>query len=177
RRGKGTYVSMATLKTDASKIIGFEDDMRQRGFTPDTVVLESSIVTVSRVTAEKMLIDVGDELAFIKRLRLANGEPISLEEVYLVHKYCPDILEGHDYTDESLFSVLENEYGIRIERAEQTISAMVATEQLQERLRMSTNEALIFIERISYSQIDIPVEFRRIYYRADRYALQLALKR
>jgi GntR family transcriptional regulator len=177
RRGKGTFVSMATLKTDASRLIGFEADMRQRGFDPETVVLESDVVTVSRVTAEKMQIEVGDELAFIKRLRLANNEPISIEEVYIVHKYCEGILDGHDYTDESLFDVMENDYGVRIERAEQTISAMVATDRLQGYLDMSANEALIFIERISYSQIDIPVEFRRIYYRADRYALQLALKR
>lgn len=176
-RGKGTFVSMATLKSDASRLIGFEEDMRQRGFEPNSVVLESNIVTVSRVTAERLSIQVGDELAFIKRLRLANNEPISLEEVYLVHKYCEGVLEGHDYTDESLFDVLEKEYGIRIERAEQTISAMVATERLQDQMQMSSNEALIYIERISFSQIDIPVEFRRIYYRADRYALQLALKR
>lgn len=177
RRGKGTFVSLATLTSDASRIIGFEEDMRNRGYVPSTKLIESDIVEVSRVTADKMQMQVGDELAYIKRVRLADGKPIALEEVYLVHQYCPDILQGHDYRDDSIFDVLEAEYGIRIERAEQTISAMVATDGLRDLLDMSTSEALIFVERISYSQIDVPIEFRRIYYRADRYALQLALRR
>lgn len=177
RRGKGTFVSLAAWKTDATRIISFDEDMRQRGLVPETVILESDVAACSRVTAEKMSIEVGDELAFIKGLRLANDEPISMEEIFLVHKYCEGILDRHDFSNAALFDVLENEYGIRIERAEQTISAMVATERLQELLQMSTNEALIYLERVSYSQAGIPVEFRRIYYRADRYVLQLALKR
>jgi GntR family transcriptional regulator len=177
RRGKGTFVSMATLKSDASRIVGFEDDMAQRGMTPSTRLITKDVVTVSRVTAEKMNMEVGDELAFIKRLRLADGDPILLEEVYLVHKYCPGILQHGDFTDISLFDVLEDIYDIRIERAKQTITAMVATPEFEGLMKMSASEAVIFIERISYSQLDIPVEFRRMYYRADRYALELALKR
>jgi GntR family transcriptional regulator len=177
RRGKGTFVSMATLKTDASRLVEFEEDMRGRGLQPTSIVLNTEVVTVSRVTADKMNIEVGDELAFIKRLLLANGEPISLEEIYLVHKYCPGILEGHDYASESLYEVLERDYDIRFTRAEQTISAMVAPDHLQQQLNMSTNEALLFIERITYCQRDRAVKFRRSHYRADRYALQLALNR
>ncbi len=177
RRGKGTFVSLAMLKSDASRITDFEQDMRQRALKPDSKLLDSKVVHVSHVTAEKLGIEVGDEMAFIKRLCLADGEPILLEETYLVHRYCPGILDHHDFTKESLFDILEHEHDVRIERATQTISAMVATESLQELLGICESQAVVYIERISYSQLDIAVEYRRLYYRSDRYTLELALKR
>lgn len=177
RRGKGTFVRMAMLKSDASRILSFEQDMQQRGFTPATKLLETKVARVSHVTAEKLGIQTGDELVFIKLQHFANGEPILLEEVYLVHRYCPGVIEQLDLARQSISELLEREYDIRIERATQTISAMVATESLQELMNVSDTQALIYIEDISYSQLDIAVQYRRMHYRADRYALELALKR
>jgi DNA-binding GntR family transcriptional regulator len=34
----------------------------------------------------------------------------------------------------------------------------------------------LFIERVTYSQGEIPVEFLRVYYRADRYSLYNELR-
>ncbi len=36
--------------------------------------------------------------------------------------------------------------------------------------------ALLYLERVSFSQADVPVEFLRIYYRGDRYALYSELQ-
>jgi GntR family transcriptional regulator len=176
-RGRGTFVSYPKYKTDVMRMIGFEEDMQQRGMTPSTRVLVAKIVPVSRLTAERLKINLGDDLAFIRRLRIADGEPISLDDVCLAYQYCPGILDGHDYASESLYEVLEKQYNIRIERAEQSLSAMVASKELSHLLEMPANQALMFAERVSYSQINMPVEFRRIYYRADRYMFQHELRR
>jgi GntR family transcriptional regulator len=94
-----------------------------------------------------------------------------------VHRYFPGILENHDYEKESVYDVLESQYGVQIKRGVETISAMVAPKNLQEILQNSKDQALLYLERISYSQFDVPVEMRHIYYRADRYALQLSVRR
>jgi GntR family transcriptional regulator len=36
--------------------------------------------------------------------------------------------------------------------------------------------SLMFIERVSYSTSDVPIEFLRLYHRGDRYALYNELK-
>jgi GntR family transcriptional regulator len=61
QRGRGTFITLPTLRTDASQIITFEKDMLQRGLTPATQLIFSGIVAVSKVTAEKLQIQVGDE--------------------------------------------------------------------------------------------------------------------
>ena len=38
-------------------------------------------------------------------------------------------------------------------------------------LGLKTNSALLYIERVSISQNNLPIEFLRAYYRSDRYTL------
>ena len=109
-------------------------------------------------------------LARLDRLRLADAEPMSIEESYLVHRYCPSVLQG-DYVSNSLRVALERDYGIRWAHARQVIRAILTPPHLADSLSIGSRSAMLFIERVSYSQENIPVEFLRIYYRADRYTL------
>ena len=148
----------------------FTEDMRQRGFNPGTQVLSASLIPASENIAEKLNLPPGEQLACLRRLRLADGEPMSIEESYLVHLYCPGVLE-HDYAQQPLREMLEKDYGIRITSAKQVIQAMLAPAELAELLEIKSQNALLFIERVSYSPGKTPVEFLRLYYRADRYSL------
>ena len=67
--------------------------------------------------------------------------------------------------------ILEKDYGIRITSAKQVIQALLAPGELTNLLEINPLNALLFIERVSYSPGKTPVEFLRIYYRADRYSL------
>lgn len=169
-RGRGSFVAHPTLEQSMSRIISFTQDMRQRGFSPGTRVLSASLISAPEDIAEKLQIPPGDVLARIERLRLADGEPMSIEESYLVHRYCPNILQ-HDYSSKPLRETLERDYGIRLVYARQVIRAIPASKQLAKLLEIKPNVPLLFIERITFSQAEIPVEFLRIYYRADRYSL------
>ena len=117
----------------------------------------------------------GEELARLERLRLANDEPMAIEESYLVHRYCSGVLEA-DYTAVSLREALDRTYGIRWLRARQVIRAIRSGSRLARLLAIKPVDPLLFIERVSYSQYDIPVEFLHIYYRADRYSLYTELR-
>lgn len=170
QRGRGTFVAQPSLEQGLVRIVSFTQDMRQRGLTPGTEVLSSGLLPAPKEMAEALEIEPGEELARIDRLRLAEGEPLSIEESHLVHRYCPGVLAG-DYKSNSLREALERDYGIRIVRARQSIRAILATRQLADLLSIPRPSALLFLERVSYSQRNIPIEFLRIYYRADRYSL------
>jgi GntR family transcriptional regulator len=168
-RGRGSFVAHPALEEALVRIISFTDDMRQRGRKPSTRVLASELIPAPQDIAERLQIEAGEELAHLKRLRLADDEPMSIEDSYLIHRYCPDILKG-DYKCDSLREALE-ENGIRWSYAKQVIRAISATESLAKLLSVQFQAALLFIERISFSQQRIPVEFLRLYYRGDRYSL------
>jgi GntR family transcriptional regulator len=170
QQGRGTFVAHPTVEQALVRIISFTEDMRQRGVRPGTEVLSSGLIPAPQDIAEKLEIEPGEELARLERLRLADGEPMSIEESHLVHRYCPGVLEGN-YASNPLREALERDYGIRWTHAKQTIRAISASRNLARLLSVPPHSALLYIERVSYSQPNIPVEFLRIYYRGDRYTL------
>ncbi len=169
-RGRGTFVAHPTVEKGMVRIVSFTEDMRERGFVPRTQVLSAELVPAAAEIAERLQLPPGQELAKLERLRLADEEPMAIEESYLVHAYCPGVLEG-DYAALPLRETLERKYGIRLVRARQVIRAVLAGKREAELLGIKPKAALLFIERVSYSQHDLPVEFLRIHYRADRYSL------
>ena len=170
QRGRGTFVAHPPIEQALLRIISFTEDMQQRGFEPSTEVLFSGLVSAGKYIAAKLLIESGEELVRLERLRLADGKPMSVEESYLVHRYCKGVLDD-DYAVSPLRDVLEQEHGIRWLHAKQTIRAILPSRRLADLLSVGSNPAVLFIERVSYSLDNIPVEFLRIYYRGDRYAL------
>jgi GntR family transcriptional regulator len=169
-QGRGSFVARPTLEKGMVRIFSFTEDMRQRGITPRTAVLASEIVPAVPETAVRLAIQPGEELVRLKRLRLAEDEPLAIEESHLVHRFCPGLLR-FDFTVESLREVLAREYGVLWSRARQTIRATHAGEETAKLLGVTPNAPVLFIERVSTAQNNAPIEFLRVQYRGDRYAL------
>lgn len=175
RQGRGTFVSQPTVEQGLVRIVSFTEDMQQRGFEPGTKLISAGLVPATEALAERLQISAGEPLARIERLRLADGEPMSVEISFLVYQYCPGILT-QDYTTHSLRRMLEEQYGIRITSAHQTIQAIVPTAEMAEALAIEEKVALLYIERLSFSEFEVPVEYLRVYHRGDRYTLHADLR-
>lgn len=170
QQGRGTFIAEPTLEQGLTRIISFTEDMRQRGLKPGTQVLFSGLLAAPDDVAEMLQVPSGEELARLERLRLANNEPVSIEESYLIYRYFPGLLD-HDYARVSLREILERQYAIKIVRARQVIRAVMTTPAQARLLSIPLRSPVLFIERVSYSQHNLPVEFLRIHYRGDRYSL------
>lgn len=168
RRGRGTFVAAPTIEQGLTRIISFSEDMQRRGLHAATRVLDSRLISADEEIAFRLALQPGDELAVLTRLRLADGEPMSIEVSHLVHQLCPGIL-NEDYAESPLRQTLAERYGIRLVRAQQAIRAIGATSEVAHELNIPLKSALFYIERITYSQDDRPVEFLKVYLRGDRY--------
>ncbi len=169
-RGRGSFVAQPKLEHGMTRIVSFTDDMRQRGFVPGTRIIFSGLVPAPRIIADALSVPEGEELARIDRLRLADDEPLCVEESFLIHRHIPGILE-HDLVKDSLREIKQREYGIRWSRARQTIQAIAAPPDIARLLSIRTGSPLLYFERVTWSQDNIAMEYLRIYYRADRYIL------
>lgn len=175
RRGRGTFVAVPGIEQGLNRIISFTEDMRRRGLHPGTEVISASVVPASEEIAAKLQVEPGEDLARHERLRLADGEPMSVEISHLVLRYCPGILENN-YAQKPLREELERKYNIYLVRAHQIIRAASANKSLAKQLSIPVNAPIFYIERVSYSQIDVPVEYLQLYHRGDRYALHNELR-
>lgn len=176
QRGIGTFVTYPTFEEGLVHIVNFTDDMQQRGYRPSSKILSCELLPATVGVAEKLMVPVGEELACLRRLRLADDKPMSIEESALVHRYCPGVLTQHDYTQFSLRDAMASDFGIHWIRAKQIIRAINASKEQAALLGISIGSALLFIERLTYTDQNVPMEFLKIYYRGDRYSLYNELK-
>jgi GntR family transcriptional regulator len=175
QQGRGTFVAHPAVEQGLVRLINFTQDMCNRGFEPGTRVLFTALTPAPLDIAEKLQIEPGEEMACLERLRLADGEPMSIEKSHLIHRYCPGVLQ-HDFTTDSLREFLERTYGIRWAYARQVIRAILALPDLAHLLSVRPKSPLLYIERVSYTERNMPLEFLRIYYRGDRYSLHNELQ-
>jgi GntR family transcriptional regulator len=175
QRGRGTFVAHPKLEHGLSRIVNFSEDMLQRGFKPKSKVLFSRLIQADPEIAEKLGVETGEELTRLDRLRLADNEPMCLEKSHFIHRFCPGIL-NHDFETTSLRMIKERDFGIRWLRATQQIRAISANSDIAVHLLVKSGAPLLYIERVSYSQQDVPIEFLQAYYRSDRYTLYAELQ-
>jgi len=116
-----------------------------------------------------------ERILVIKRLRLADGETMAIETLHLPEKLVPG-LQAKDLTG-SLYSLLQERYGIAIASGTQAIEPTVTNEEESEALGVPLHSPAFLFERTSCDQYDRTVEFVHSVYRGDRYRIVTELRR
>ena len=75
-QGKGTFVSQHKITQQLIQLTGFTEDIRARGQRPGTKVLSAEMFPADEATAERLRISQGMLIFRLRRLRLADDEPL-----------------------------------------------------------------------------------------------------
>ncbi len=171
--GKGTFVARPRLESTLH-LASFSQDMRRRGLTPSTRSLGIERERPPADVAEALRLGRTGEAWRIDRVRLADGQPIALEQGW----YPEPALPGLDREDlsGSLYETFRNRYGHTIDAAEQTLWGETADPALARRLDAPLHTPLLVFRRVS-SAAGIPLEYVVSRYRGDRYQLHMSLGR
>jgi GntR family transcriptional regulator len=167
-RGIGTIVTKRKLDVHTRNLVGFSEDMLQRGLTPSSQLITMKRDIASQQIAEVLGIKPGDAVFYVERLRLADGTPMAFESNHISAALCPD-LEKYDITKGSFYKLLEDQYGINLHRAEEVLEAISAPRREATLLSIKPNSPVLVVNRIVYSDTNMAVESVRSLYRADRY--------
>jgi GntR family transcriptional regulator len=170
--GKGLFVSQPKQDAEAIPLHSFTAEMRRRGMQPSSHLLAAQIVSAPTTLARIFNIEVGLPLVYLKRLRLADGQPMALQTAYLPHAICPGLLE-HDLERQSLYQVLCDSYGLCLSSAQFSIEAVLADEEHAALLGASLPSALLVTEQLTFLEAGQAIEFVRSVYRGDRYRMRM----
>lgn len=174
RSGKGTYVA-AKIDQPLQRLTSFTEDIRARGFRPASKVLAQELLPAPLELAEALGVRAGAELVRIRRLRLADDQPLAIETSHLPHELCPGLLDT-DLSTSSLYELLETRYGISLSSAKQTIEASQALEEERLLLELPSQVPVLRLHRLTFAGDGRAVEFVRAVYRGDRYQLHVELR-
>ena len=109
-------------------------------------------------------------VVLIRRLRLADGEPMALETLHVPADLVPGI-SREALENASFYELLEREYGVVIATGMQSIEPTVTNEEESELLGVPLHSPAFLFERTSRTATGETVEFVRSLYRGDRYRL------
>ncbi|MBC8160809.1 MAG: GntR family transcriptional regulator [Roseiflexaceae bacterium] len=170
--GKGLYVAAPKQDAEAHPLVGFSEDMAQRGMHASTRLLAAELVGASTSMAQVLELAVGAPLVSLRRLRSAAGQPMAIQISFLPHARCPGLLD-HDLEQHSLFGILRGFYGLQLARSTTAVETALADEQQAALLQLPLPAALLITEQLTVLNDGQPIEFVRSAYRGDRYRLRL----
>ncbi|MBM7415656.1 GntR family transcriptional regulator [Rhodococcus sp. PvP016] len=171
-RGKGTFVASRPVQSRLH-LASFSEEMRAQGLEPTTVVLFARLEDPSVATIRALDIAAGGKAYHIKRLRLADGEPVSVDDGWYDAAVLPGLVDLD--LSKSIYDAVSSHYGQTIDRAEQTVSATAADNDTATLLGTKRGAPVLYFDRVSFSG-DRPIEHTESWYRCDRYQLTMEVQ-
>ena len=178
RRGTGTFVAQPRITQELTELTGFVEDMDALGYAPSARLIEQGVVAADARVAQHLAVPVGTHVMRIRRLRLANGVGVSLDETYLPVEIGEKIVT-HDLDAEPIFTLLEQRYDIPLIEAEYKLEAIAADQGVAAALEVEVGSPIFLIERTSYTAGARPIDYEKLHYRGDliRFGTRLARRK
>lgn len=175
-RGKGPVVARPKINRDVSRLTGLQQEIAKAGLKSTSVISDISYITAQGKIAEKMNVREGEPLIRFHRLRFGDDMPIADQIIYLRECFCKGF-NPMDLQEKSLFEILENDYGLKIDYAHQTMSVKVPSKRQVEELDLPDKTGLLCMKRTTFLSSGEAVEYTEISYVSNRYELSMTLYR
>jgi GntR family transcriptional regulator len=166
RRGIGTFV--AEPKIHFNKLMSYTEQMAARNLVAASKILFGKMIDDEPEVAARLALAPADSIVKLQRLRHADEEPFALETCYVSAAQFPALLSAPLHRD-SLFAILERDYGVKLGYADEEIDATAADPQTSELLNVPRREPLLRIRQLIYSTNGKPLMYVLGIYRSDRH--------
>ncbi len=168
KKGKGTFVSRPSLNQDfIQRLEKYNDQIKRLGMTPHTEVVDVKIEDASEEVADKLQINAGDKVIFLKRRRFADNLPIVIVDTYLPYHICQFVLDK-DLKLNSLYDILSEKEKTKVVTSLRIVQAVGANEEVSELLGISKGSPVQFFESISSNAFGDKIEYSQASYRGDK---------
>lgn len=165
-RGGGTFVNHAKVEHDLTSVVGVPAYLARQGYVAGTRVISTQMTVADVATARALRLADGALVVDLRRLRLADGRPFSLDHARLPADRFPGILEMP--LGGSIYELLEKEFGVSPADAEEMIEVVNATDDESALLSVDPEAPLLSITRTTFDADGMPFEFSHDLFRADR---------
>jgi len=172
-RGSGTKVAKKRIITQVMQLSSFTDDMKIRGFTPSSKSIEVDYIFPPQKVVELSDFDPLEKIFYVRRVRLADGEPIGIHDLYIPPflNISPSDLKNLT----SYYQYLSNVLNLPPVQASESITAMTLGKTEAELLNLRAGAPVLAIWRVSYAVNNQIVEVCRMLHDAERYEYKTKL--
>ena len=166
-RGRGTYVLHPRIDRDLVEPLSFNQEMQMRGLDAETRLLAAGPESAGVAVATALGLEPGSPTLYLERLRVADGEPLLLEQVHLPAERFPGLLAS-DLERQSLYGILTERYDTPLARVLETFEPVLLRAREARLLDQPRRSPALVVEGIAFTADGRPVELARTYVRGDR---------
>ncbi|WP_128894384.1 GntR family transcriptional regulator [Longirhabdus pacifica] len=174
-KGRGTFVSHRKFEQNLQSLTSFSEDMKSRGLKPGNKLLHFQISPVADDLKEPLALEEGELVYTVKRIRLADDEPLALETGYIPVKLIPNL--SQEILQKSLYRYVEEQLNYTLGYAHQTVEAAIVSKDEYEQLKIKKHDPVLLIYRKTFLEDGTPFEYVHSTYRADKYKFKINLDR
>jgi GntR family transcriptional regulator len=165
-RGGGIFVAERKVERDLTSLEGLPAYLRRQGFASDARVISTATAACDEEVAGGLGISPGDLVHEVVRVRLADGDPISLERATFPASRFPGLLD-HSLSG-SLYELLQAQYGLEPGEAEERIEVVDAGTAEARLLGLARGGSLVAISRTAWDNDGAAFEYSHDLFRGDR---------
>jgi GntR family transcriptional regulator len=162
RQGKGTFVATHTEEqTSHYRFLRLRNsDGREE--LPTSRLLDVRRGKATAELARLLAVRTGDALIVLRRVLEFSGDPVLVDEISLPAVLFKGLTRAKlEAYRGSMYGFFESQYGVRMIRAEEHLTAIAADAATAEVLGVKVNAPLLAVDRVAYTYGDRPVEWRR----------------
>ncbi len=167
-RGRGTFVAPNRLQKQEQELRSFTEEIVARGGKSDSRIISFEVIAPPPSAKEFFSLVEGSKVYEISRLRYKDSTPLAVETAMIPQKICP-WLERFDLAKNSLYRIIEESYGLRLQTGVEEISAELPSSTDRKLLCVPKKAAVLVINRKTFTDTGIPLELTRSVYRGDIY--------
>jgi GntR family transcriptional regulator len=171
-RGRGTFVSPRRMQKKQQEMRSFTEEIKSRGQTPSSRLLLFRSVKQSAPDVDFFALPETELLYEVERVRLADDNPIAVERIHIPQYLCPN-LDRFNLASNSIYRILEDNYGLRLAHCTEQISAASPSRSQRQLLQAPPNGVVLVVNRRTYSDKETPVELATTTYRGDLYTAEV----
>jgi GntR family transcriptional regulator len=169
--GRGTFVAEPPTHRRATFLMTFSHEMRRQGREPSSHIVRRLRRQPSDSERGDLRVRNGDDVVELRRVRLADNQPVAVETAVLSLECAPVVL-GVDLENGSLHEALILA-GIVPSRGKASIGAEAAGSDDAVLLGVRAGEPILVERRLILDQRGRPLERTESRYAADRYGLEV----
>ena len=175
QQGRGTFAARPKIDL-ALELTSLSEDMLAHGVVPGAKLIDVSRLRADADIEAQLGLEAGGEVLRVERLRLADGDPVAIE-VLFVSTARFDGISAALGLGKSFYRLLHTDYGVELASAEETIEAAAAGPREAELLEIPPGTPVLLLSRRTVDTSGRPTEYVRSVYRADRFRLRSFLER
>jgi GntR family transcriptional regulator len=171
-QGKGTFVSRRKFDEGPRELTSFTEEMRRHDLRATSRILAQFETEADARVADALRLELKSPVLVIKRLRLADTEPLGIQTAHIPAAFVPglELAEGM-----SLYEALQSRYHLYPARARETYLAALADAPTAALLQIPAGSPVFAVERVTMMPNQRPFEFVQSTVRGDRYSIVLDL--